>query len=269
MSIILVEVEKVILHGHRIYWSINRHEQLVFHKTRKVIDDKMEEDYNWSILCSNPDDADTEWVRRKSLLSTLQMQVPTTDDLCRPDRRVLDSYLGHGLDIPLSNMRQENSSTGLKFDFDLGTVDLIDRSQFVLTLDFTIKLLKMNERIECGVPCIMQGETGVSKTALTQMLIALKNTVEKESTLTKIIRNEANAFPSTSMEFKRLHVILKVAQFFKLEISDNVSYDHTSQLKANVDQLLETLHAHKDLQKVVYEELKKNLSLDPLKDYDK
>ena len=33
----------------------------------------------------------------------------------------------------------------------------------------------MNERIQCGVPCIMEGETGVSKTALTRMLFILLN----------------------------------------------------------------------------------------------
>jgi hypothetical protein len=45
----------------------------------------------------------------------------------------------------------------------------------VLTLDFVMKMLCMNERIACRVPCIVEGETGVSKTALTRMLFVLLN----------------------------------------------------------------------------------------------
>ena len=46
-------------------------------------------------------------------------------------------------------------------------------------LNFVMKMLRMNERIECRVPCIMKGETGVSKTAITRMLFALKNTTAR------------------------------------------------------------------------------------------
>jgi MoxR-like ATPase len=88
----------------------------------------------------------------------------------------LDSYLANGLGIELHLTKVERSTNGAPFDFPIGSLPLIDEREFVLTLDFVMKMLCMNERIECRVPCIMEGETGVSKTALTRMLFMLKNT---------------------------------------------------------------------------------------------
>ncbi len=51
----------------------------------------------------------------------------------------------------------------------------IDDSAYVLTLDYTIKMLNIHERYECGVPVIIEGETGVGKTALIEMLSKLWN----------------------------------------------------------------------------------------------
>ena len=51
----------------------------------------------------------------------------------------------------------------------------IDDSGYVLTLDYTIKMLNIHERYECGVPVIIEGETGVGKTALIEMLSKLWN----------------------------------------------------------------------------------------------
>ena len=52
---------------------------------------------------------------------------------------------------------------------------LIDDSEYVLTPDFTMKMLNIHERHECGVPVIIEGETGVGKTALVEMLSKLWN----------------------------------------------------------------------------------------------
>lgn len=52
---------------------------------------------------------------------------------------------------------------------------LVDDSAYVLTLDYTIKMLNIHERHECGVPVIIEGETGVGKTALVEMLSKLWN----------------------------------------------------------------------------------------------
>ena len=52
---------------------------------------------------------------------------------------------------------------------------LIDECGYVLTLDYTIKMLSIHERRECRMPVIIEGETGVGKTALVEMLSKLWN----------------------------------------------------------------------------------------------
>ena len=54
-------------------------------------------------------------------------------------------------------------------------LSVIDESNYVLTIDYTIKMLNIHERCECGVPVIIEGETGVGKTALVEMLSKLWN----------------------------------------------------------------------------------------------
>ena len=74
-------------------------------------------------------------------------------------REFLDKCLSRALNIPLKD----------------GRLTAIDDENYVLTLDFTIKMLQIHERYECGEPVIIQGETGVGKTALIQMLSKLWN----------------------------------------------------------------------------------------------
>ncbi len=52
---------------------------------------------------------------------------------------------------------------------------LLDDEKYVLTLDFTLKMLNIHERREGGIPAIIEGETGVGKTALVKMLSQLWN----------------------------------------------------------------------------------------------
>ena len=42
-------------------------------------------------------------------------------------------------------------------------------------MDYAVKMLTIHERYECGVPVILEGETGVGKTALVEMLRTLWN----------------------------------------------------------------------------------------------
>ena len=49
----------------------------------------------------------------------------------------------------------------------------IDDSKYVLTLDYTLKMLNVHECHECGIPMVILGETGVGKTALVEMLSKL------------------------------------------------------------------------------------------------
>lgn len=72
----------------------------------------------------------------------------------------LDSYLSRALNVPLDKTNR---------------LSVIDDSKYVLTLDFAIKMLNIHERAECGVPVIIEGETGVGKTALVEMLSKLWN----------------------------------------------------------------------------------------------
>ena len=72
----------------------------------------------------------------------------------------MDKCLSRALNIPLNDKKR---------------LTAIDDENYVLTLDFTIKMLQIHERYECGEPVIIQGETGVGKTALIQMLSKLWN----------------------------------------------------------------------------------------------
>ena len=60
-------------------------------------------------------------------------------------------------------------------ELENGRLGVIDDSAYVLTLDYTIKMLNIHERYKCGVPVIIEGETGVGKTALVEMLSKLWN----------------------------------------------------------------------------------------------
>ena len=71
----------------------------------------------------------------------------------------MHKYLSRSLNIPLNN----------------GCLLPIQESQYVLTLDYTLKMLNIHERYECGIPVIIEGETGVGKTALVEMLSQLWN----------------------------------------------------------------------------------------------
>ena len=46
---------------------------------------------------------------------------------------------------------------------------------YVITLDFTRKMIDIHERYICGLPVVIEGETGVGKTALIGMLSNLWN----------------------------------------------------------------------------------------------
>ena len=62
---------------------------------------------------------------------------------------------------------------------------LLAEERYVLTLDYTIKMLNINERRHCGVPVIIEGETGVGKTALIEMLSKLWNISQRNQILSQ------------------------------------------------------------------------------------
>ncbi len=66
---------------------------------------------------------------------------------------------------------------------------LLKESQYVLTADYTMKMLNINECMECKLPVIICGETGVGKTFLIEMISKMwnlslrRNIEEKQSDL--------------------------------------------------------------------------------------
>ena len=75
-------------------------------------------------------------------------------------RDLLDEFLSRALNVELDENKH---------------LTLVNDSGYVLTLDYMIKMLNIHERHECGVPVIIEGETGVGKTALVEMLSKLWN----------------------------------------------------------------------------------------------
>ena len=224
MRVMLQEAELALTQDFKIDWNVANHEQFVYCRD-KVVDQSGKEvvDYKWSILATRPDDAsDRAWAQRRKLLESLHMHPPSAADLGRPDRRVLDSYLANGLGIPLHDKQAERSSSGKPFDFEIGTLPLIDQKQFVLTLDFAIKMLCINERIECRVPCIMEGETGVSKTALTRMLFSLRNSAGMASTvqsqLEMLVDSVAKELTCNELGAVELGVLRKLCELFQIAV---------------------------------------------------
>lgn len=95
------------------------------------------------------------------------------------ERKILDEYLARALTLPLSEVTEviytSNGNGPLIEETRYKPLKLIDDSNYVLTLDFALKMINIHERKECGMPVIIEGETGVGKTALLRMLSKLWN----------------------------------------------------------------------------------------------
>ena len=90
------------------------------------------------------------------------------------ERSLLAVYLGRALGIP-EHTPVEKELTHYRKEKKVCPLSIIDDNNYVLTLDYTLKMLNINERCECGVPVIIEGETGVGKTELLEMLSKLWN----------------------------------------------------------------------------------------------
>ena len=91
-------------------------------------------------------------------LETIGVVIPQREQL--GNRDTLDPYLARVMGIRL----QGNDNNRLS---------LIDNEKYVLTSDFVMKMININERRLCGVPVIIEGETGVGKTELMRILSLL------------------------------------------------------------------------------------------------
>lgn len=94
-------------------------------------------------------------------------------------RKILDEYLARALSLPLSEVTEKIIGTNEKGlsveEVHFKTLKLIDDSNYVLTLDFALKMINIHERRKCGMSIIIEGETGVGKTELLKMLSKLWN----------------------------------------------------------------------------------------------
>ena len=95
------------------------------------------------------------------------------------ERKYLDKCLAQALSLPLAAVTETymekkfNQKPKEKTDFKI--LNIIDENNYVLTLDYALKMINIHERRECGMPIIIEGETGVGKTALLRMLSKLWN----------------------------------------------------------------------------------------------
>ena len=96
------------------------------------------------------------------------------------ERSTLDEYLAKALSLPLSEVTEVVQIGTDKMvkptkERRYKRLKIIDDNNYVLTLDYTLKMINIHERRECGMPVIIEGETGVGKTELLKMLSKLWN----------------------------------------------------------------------------------------------
>ena len=155
MTIMLLEVERLLAENQQRDWQGNNFLQLIYDFTNP-------EKPEFRLVCTAPNDIDPETEKKLRSFDLPGFHIPSKQEL--DNRNSLDLFLSAALGVP----RQEN-------DDGLLRIKCIDDHGFVLTIDFTMKLLSIHERIACQVPCVIEGETGVSKTALTKMYSILRN----------------------------------------------------------------------------------------------
>ena len=85
----------------------------------------------------------------------------------------MDKYLAKALSLPLSEVTEVQ--VGKDKERLYKRLKIIDDNNYVLTLDYALKMINIHERRECGMPVIIEGETGVGKTELLKMLSKLWN----------------------------------------------------------------------------------------------
>ena len=92
----------------------------------------------------------------------------------------MDKYLAKALSLPLSEVTEvvqvgtDKMGKPIK-ERQYKRLKIIDDNNYVLTLDYALKMINIHERRECGMPVIIEGETGVGKTELLKMLSKLWN----------------------------------------------------------------------------------------------
>ncbi|XP_019857334.1 PREDICTED: uncharacterized protein LOC109585637 [Amphimedon queenslandica] len=163
MNAMLNEVPQFCDPSTKEDWSIQAHQQLIYEGVGSI-----------GLITLYPDQISSE--DRKSF-TNIGVKILSQGDFYK--RKVLDEYLARALTLPLSEVTEviyTPKGKGLPIEeTQYKTLKLIDDSDYVLTLDFALKMINIHERRECGMPVIIEGETGVGKTALLRMLSKLWN----------------------------------------------------------------------------------------------
>lgn len=188
MKVMLDESEQMLMRDQTgRSWSQSTHTQLIY-------DFSQPESPKFRLICTSPDDLDRTQREKFEQLDLPGFAIPNTIELRQ--RETLDRYLSQALSIPLTE--DENGNKYLQ---------CVNDHKFVLTLDFTLKLLNIHEHVSCGAPCVMEGETGVSKTALTKMYSILVNSHQMQiasastmDTLESTLQDLMASFPQVALD---------------------------------------------------------------------
>lgn len=187
MEVMLSESRQMLQLEQNRCWTSSNHTQLIYDFTEK-------DNPQFRIICTSPEKLDCQQRERLSRLNLPGFRIPSSSELRQ--RETLDQFLSQALSIPLNE-----DPGGRK------SLQCIDENRFVLTLDFCLKLLNINERVSCGVPCLMEGETGVSKTALAKMYSILLNSQQNRlasastlGALESLLNELRTSYPCVAME---------------------------------------------------------------------
>jgi von Willebrand factor type A domain len=194
MRIMLIEVERLLSENQQRDWQAENYMQLIY-------DFNLPEKPEFRLVCTSPDDIDPALKKKLTTFDLPGFHIPSKQEL--DNRTSLDMFLSTALGVP----RHTGKDGLLK-------IKCIDDYGFVLTIDFTMKLLSIHERVACQVPCVIEGETGVSKTALTKMYAILRNhsmtymaqqkTAESLEEIENVVKDEGFTLPDGLTTFNRL-----------------------------------------------------------------
>jgi hypothetical protein len=167
MATMLEEARRLLSQNQSCDWIKENHAQLIY-------DFVEPSNPQFRLVCTAPDLLDPDLKARYEALNLPGFRIPTTQELS--ERSTLHKFLSQALGVPLETSQGDEM-----------LLKCVEENGFVLTLDFAMKLLNIHERAQCCVPCLIEGETGVSKTALTKMYAILRNSSLK-------LKAEASAF---------------------------------------------------------------------------
>lgn len=201
MQVMLSESNQM-LRREQNCWASSNHTQLIYDFTQQ---DRPQ----FRLICTSPEELPAETRDRLSELNLPGFSIPTTSDLRR--RHTLDRYLSQALSIPMNEGPDGTQR-----------LECIDDNRYVLTLDFTLKLLNIHERVSCGVPCLMEGETGVSKTALTKMYSILINSHQQSDAslstmevLREILSELGERFPTVVLDTGGDNMVTRIKKYLE------------------------------------------------------